>query len=594
MADKTPDMYVKLFNGTYQGTGQCVAGFQHFCNWLGYPTIRTGNNCAWNYGVSDAKSREIQQYFNRIDSIGKMQDGDWYISRGPSQYGHVAMYYHGESFGQNQVGSGGGYKYTSKPFSWWSSSFICAYRAKVWCNASFSGTGGKSSGFRTYQLSESQLRGIADLCEREQGSAAGAASEASLLANMFELWGAKKGQKTIWDTANSSWFAARSRIGLTAQNPSTDVYNAVKDVLVNGNRRLPNYIDEHDYIGDIAGISTGDYHNASNFVQDRTVIRNTMGSTYTFYCWGDESRIKNGRWGGITDPFGYTMHAKNQAKSLGLDGTVGGGTVGGDAGGYVSLYSTSNDRNDATLRESAYMDVNGTQTLSNTNIPLSVINYTPAVANMYGTVASGESSGEFSNIPVSTLSMKGKVNSAKIDNSVAKEIFDILINMGGSPAFACGMLGNIYQECRYDSSVIEGGSGAGAGLIQWTGPRRSRILEKYLPSWRTAGIAAQVDIMMKEIFGTIGADVNGKNRFKDTINLWNGQITTTGGAGTSSWLSAHGLKSKIIEGPLTNSEEGAMQACYIILANHEQPGTPATSTRVNETRKRWQQLQFIV
>ena len=600
--EKTPDLYVQLFNGTYQGTGQCVAGFQHFCNWLGYPTIRTGNNCAWNYGKSASKSAEIQKYFYRIDSIGQMQNGDWYISDATSSnmYGHVAMYYKGESFGQNQYGSGGGYKYTSRPFSIWKSQFICAYRAKAWGNASFGSTGGKSAGFRTYQLSEDQLRGIAALCEEEQGSAIGAASEASLLANRFELYGASRGQSTIWATASSSWFAAKSRARLYAKNPSTSVYNAVKDVLVNGNRRLPNYIDEHDYVGDIGRISTGNYLNAGDFIPDRTeVYQNSNisggGGHWTFYCWGDESRIKNGKWGGLTDPFGYSKTAKSQATKLGLNGTVGGGTVGG-GGGYAPLYSTMNDRNDATLRESAYMDDKGEQTLTDTKIPLSVINYTPVLANMYsqatGTSVDG-STVDLSGIPVSNTTMQGKVNTSKITPPLAKEIFDHLFKKGGLPAAICGILGNLYQECKYDSSLIEKTSSPtkGAGLCQWTNSRgstRRTRFEQHVPNWTTSGVGPQLDYMIWEIYNPDPVS-DGSGRYKHSIKLWEGQISIPGN------ISTYGVGQYVKAGPLENSEAGAIAACCVWLANHEGPSAAhaMTEVRIKETRRIWNLLQFI-
>ena len=44
------------------------------------------------------------------------------------------------------------------------------------------------SGFNKYTFSEKELKGIAKVCEREQGSAVGAAAEASLMANRFELY----------------------------------------------------------------------------------------------------------------------------------------------------------------------------------------------------------------------------------------------------------------------------------------------------------------------------------------------------------------------------------------------------------------------
>lgn len=598
MADKTPQQYYNENINQWRGTGQCVAGFQHFSNWLGYPTIRTGNNCAWNYGVSSTKSAEIQQYYVRIDNISQLQPGDWYISRGPSQYGHVAMYYYnGQSFGQNQVGNGGGYAYTLRPFSLWSSSFICGYRPKAWSNQAFAsgGSTGASVGFRKYNLSESQLRGIAALCEEEQGSAKGAASEASLLANRFELYGASKGHKTIWDTASSSWFASKSRARLYAQNPSASVLEAVRDVLINGNRKLPNYIDEHDYVGDIGRISTGNYLNAGDYIQDRTeVYQNSNisggGGHWTFYCWGDESRIKNGKWGGVTDPFGYSKGAKAKAQSLGLSGQVGDGGIASSAGGYAPLYTTVNDRNDASLRESAYANNDGTATLNNTNMPLSVINYTTALAQAYSSSYNGVLSNGDSNLSLTGLSnanMSNKVNTAKIWHPFAKRIFDYLLSKGGIPAVICGILGNIYQECKYDSSLVES-NGEGVGLCQWSFTRKSRFIQM-VPDWKTCGIEKQLDYMLYEIVNPDPKN-DGVGRFKHCVNLWNGTVTVPNNVGV------YGLSSYVKAGPLENSESGVVTATIVWLANHEGPSADsalATTVRIPEARKIWNSLQFL-
>ena len=43
------------------------------------------------------------------------------------------------------------------------------------------------SPFTKYTLTDAQLRGIASLCQQEQGTAQGAAAEASLMANHMEL-----------------------------------------------------------------------------------------------------------------------------------------------------------------------------------------------------------------------------------------------------------------------------------------------------------------------------------------------------------------------------------------------------------------------
>ena len=64
---------------------------------------------------------------------------------------------------------------------------------------------------------------------------------------------------------------------------------AVEDVVRNGNRVLPWFIDEQDSRSDIY---------ASGNISEGTLIRNVYGSRYYFYCWSNSD--------GSGDVFGYT------------------------------------------------------------------------------------------------------------------------------------------------------------------------------------------------------------------------------------------------------------------------------------------------
>ena len=101
-----------------------------------------------------------------------------------------------------------------------------------------------------------------------------------------------------------------------SRTPSSDVLKAVKDVLVNGNRTLPLYVDEHDCIScgsygfdinkiKVNGKTITDHSwllNKSNYIKDKTVIYNKYGAVYTFYSFPTST----------SDPFGYTTYAKNK------------------------------------------------------------------------------------------------------------------------------------------------------------------------------------------------------------------------------------------------------------------------------------------
>ena len=159
----------------------------------------------------------------------------------------------------------------------------------------------------SYSLTDGQLRAIARLCQQEQGTVTGAMAEASLMANRFEKYGTVAianygtGGTGLYNyVKDSGWFANASYWMGQTGSLNDNIYAAVREVLVNGNRTLPDYVDEHDYIGDIAEVSNNGVafnpNDRSKYISGVTKIRNKMGSTYTFYCFPDNQ----------SDPFGYT------------------------------------------------------------------------------------------------------------------------------------------------------------------------------------------------------------------------------------------------------------------------------------------------
>lgn len=183
-----------------------------------------------------------------------------------------------------------------------------------------SNTGGSSVSGQKYDLSDTQLRGLAMIAQREQGTPVGAAAEASLMANLFELKGSNYGSggAGLYNyVATSGWFG--SSAGSYMQNTSglnPDVLSAVKEVLILGKRTLPLYIDEHDCIDcgaygfDIVTIITNGTTitdangllNRNNYKKDNTIIKNKYGATYTFYSFPTET----------SDPFGYTEQSRSK------------------------------------------------------------------------------------------------------------------------------------------------------------------------------------------------------------------------------------------------------------------------------------------
>lgn len=105
----------KTFVDTYSGTShnvdgyagaQCWDGYAFYMQWLGYPYA----NCTATGGAKDIwNQRASNGMLNSCDVVSSPQDGDiaiWGSNMGGG-YGHVAMYYQGKYFGQNQGSSSG-------------------------------------------------------------------------------------------------------------------------------------------------------------------------------------------------------------------------------------------------------------------------------------------------------------------------------------------------------------------------------------------------------------------------------------------------------------------------------------------------------
>lgn len=158
---------------------------------------------------------------------------------------------------------------------------------------------------RTYKLSSTELQKIANLCKQEQGSLDGAAAEASLAANILETntyYSGKFGIDIYSFMRNSGWFYKASYY-MDNGNASEQYVEKIRDILAYGNRTLPQYVDEHDCFSDIKSVTNNGKPfpktDRSQYKRGVTIIKNTMGSTYTFYAFPAEG----------SDPFGYTEAA---------------------------------------------------------------------------------------------------------------------------------------------------------------------------------------------------------------------------------------------------------------------------------------------
>ena len=155
--------------------------------------------------------------------------------------------------------------------------------------------------FPCYNLTPIQLLHIARLCQQEQGTVAGAMAEASLMANQLEGSPSRRekygtGAPGLYNwVRNGGWFD-KAAYWMENGACSDEVFEGVRDVLCDGKRTLPSFIDEHDCLPDIVSVSTGLPRDKTAYIRGKTVVTNVYGSTWTFWCFPD----------GQSDPFGYT------------------------------------------------------------------------------------------------------------------------------------------------------------------------------------------------------------------------------------------------------------------------------------------------
>lgn len=164
---------------------------------------------------------------------------------------------------------------------------------------------------KSYNLTESQIRGLANICYREQGSNdAGVRACASHMLNYYERYQTKKYSNPFDCTVKSGWYGTESfnKPYINGNYAPQSVINAVRDVILNGNRSIPSYVDEYDCLSDIASASNNGVPftptNRSMYKKDVTKVKNIYGSSWTFFCFPDGAS-------GYTDAFGYISKPAN-------------------------------------------------------------------------------------------------------------------------------------------------------------------------------------------------------------------------------------------------------------------------------------------
>lgn len=132
----SPAAFVNAMNGRgfNEGYGmQCVAGFKQFMFSLSGRVVATRTGGASGYANQVGEIQALGFIWH--GGQAGMKDGDWAIFGGGT-YGHVAMYYQGKFFGQNQ-GSGNiyvGNAFNLMDLGGYRNSIIGYYRPNIWAN----------------------------------------------------------------------------------------------------------------------------------------------------------------------------------------------------------------------------------------------------------------------------------------------------------------------------------------------------------------------------------------------------------------------------------------------------------------------------
>ena len=150
-------------------------------------------------------------------------------------------------------------------------------------------------------------------------------------------------------------------------------------------------------------------------------------------------------------------------------------------------------------------------------------------------------------------------------NTPQEKVWWALIDAGYSAEAAAGVLGNIEAESGFNEAAIEGGSGAGFGLCQWTGGRRTQY-EAYAASKgvSVSDLDTQIEFLLGEI--TPGGGANGYARY---------QLSSYNGYSASDWKNA------------STPEDAAIAFCW----SFERPGIPRMDVRTSAARRYYNQFK---
>lgn len=350
--------------------------------------------------------------------------------------------------------------------------------------------------FTKYNLTEHELKGLALLCQHEQDSIEGSKAEASLIANKYEY---SKSTKSLHEYVKTNTWWRSGSIYLSDENPqpNQEILEAVRDVLVNGNRTLPKYITEHDSLtsGEILWIENNgtrysdaaSIKNRSLYIKDVTKIKTTHHDSseyYVFYSFPNSS----------SDPFGY----------------------------YPSIYNKMKDDNSSsstTTNKSNWIKIEHTVAVEG-----ATYNFT-TIYNGLGTISEGLKVGDYveKETIIGTVGIVDYLDNTVTSESLMDKIWWALLDAGLSKESAAGVLANASYESggkqiRANANSIESGHTLdevlhsqerygktwGLGILGWSIVGWKQGLVDYAKykgvEWNNEDM--QVEFLVKTIFAT--------------------------------------------------------------------------------------------
>ena len=152
-----------------------------------------------------------------------------------------------------------------------------------------------------------------------------------------------------------------------------------------------------------------------------------------------------------------------------------------------------------------------------------------------------------------------------VGNSIQERVWWALRDAGYSAEATAGVMGNIEAESGFNPEIIEGGSGIGFGLCQWSYGRRTQ-LEAYAASKgvEPSDVDTQIEFLLGEI--TPGGGANGYASYN---------LMSNHGYTANDWKNA------------STPEEAAEIFCWIF----ERPGIPRMDVRKEAARRYYEQFK---